>query len=241
MYKYSGLALLVALVSLPAACRNLQWSHGGGEGTGSAPPGNCLGRACHSSILSRPYLHTPAGDGRCGICHERARSDHPRGEGPEFRRVMASSPLVCYDCHYGYEDAPQTAHTPWRMGQCMECHEPHGSEIPALVKKEVNGLCLYCHRDLAARLERTRFGHGADGENCVSSCHAAHWSEQRHLLREKEETLCVSCHGTSEGCLQPGNDNAASTGGTCTGCHFPHGSVLPNMLKINDFIHLNRP
>lgn len=201
----------------------------------------CLTKNCHASVLSASRLHRPARDGECAVCHEQIRSDHPDGEGWEFGRVMGRNPLVCFDCHFVIENNPVNEHKPWRTGHCMECHEPHGSDLPALARKGVEGLCLYCHQDLAARLERVSVRHGDEDESCVTTCHAPHSSEFRSLLRQPQEVLCVTCHETSESCLSGSSPGTGNREGACTTCHFAHGSVLPNMLKINNLLPGRRP
>ena len=125
----------------------------GGEG--------CLTRECHRAVLSGPNLHLPAKDMNCGLCHRRNDRNHPDGTWWEFDRVAWGGRVFCFDCHGESDPKPSFTHRPYEAGLCHECHESHGSTIRPLLKRDVNGLCLYCHRDLAARLERGRITHGA--------------------------------------------------------------------------------
>lgn len=224
------IALAVIALVLPAACR------GPGEFLQSDSDlslfsDSCTTRGCHSSVLSSAMLHTPARDGKCALCHEQRRPDHPDGEGWEFAPVMEKRPIICLDCHLANQDKPVFDHKPSRMGHCLACHESHGSELPALAKRDIEGLCLYCHRDLAARLERVSVRHPALEETCVTTCHTPHRSENRQLLRQPEEILCVSCHEAAEDCLPGTGSRGSYPSAACTGCHYAHGSILPKMLK----------
>jgi predicted CXXCH cytochrome family protein len=229
--------LAAAAAALLAGCGDLSGTllHGTGA---RDETGGCLNGRCHSSVVAASRVHEPVAEGECAACHERleGQQGHPDGYGPEFGTVMVRSPLVCFDCHDRANVRPMNEHKPWRMGHCRECHETHGSEEPSLLKRDVNGLCLYCHRDLAARIDRATVSHVTADQSCVSTCHFPHRSGRRRLLRETEEVICTSCHRISAGCGALVESDNARSGGVCTSCHYPHASVLPNMLKKNRFL-----
>ncbi|HXJ00535.1 MAG TPA: c-type cytochrome [Micropepsaceae bacterium] len=60
---------------------------------------------------------------------------------------------------------------------CFSCHDPHGSENEAILRKPVNDVCLTCH-----------------GPNTQNGPHAASIEAHTHHKRGSTGSQCVSCH-----------------------------------------------
>lgn len=197
----------------------------GGAG-GAAPPSGdgCVTRECHSSVLSAPFLHTPVEEQPCAFCHSTVAVDHLKSMGMEFV-VPRGQTVACVECHARTEPRPAYSHKPYAMDGCRECHEVHGSTIRPLMKRDINGLCSYCHRDVAARIESCKVTHGAVSEGtCVDTCHDPHEADRPRLLRRDKKDLCTECHDTGPGCGAGGENS-------CLDCHFVHAGNRPGMLR----------
>jgi predicted CXXCH cytochrome family protein len=146
----------------------------------------------------------------------------------EFEAITGKDRAFCMGCHPEVGPRPAFSHKPYAVRQCRECHESHGSQIRPLMKRDINGLCCYCHRDVAARLENCRFIHGAvDEESCVDTCHDPHESDNPSLLRKEADDLCLDCHDTPAA----GSPHPLFSEGGCVGCHYPHAGNMPGLLR----------
>lgn len=84
---------------------------------------------------------------------------------------------------------------------CDYCHEGH-SGTGALLKKDINELCLGCHQDRAGRGEH-KVGISPsgpvsglplnDGKISCATCHNPH-SKTKFMLRKPVNEICLSCH-----------------------------------------------
>jgi predicted CXXCH cytochrome family protein len=192
------------------------------------PAEGCLAKECHRPIIGSPYLHAPVAEQPCGFCHRAVEGDHPEGLGMEFEAIMGRDRAFCMSCHPEAGPRPAFSHKPYNLRQCRECHEIHGSSIRPLMKRDINGLCSYCHRDIAARLENCRYVHGAvEEESCVDTCHAPHESDNPSLLRKEADELCLDCHDAPAA----GSSHPFFSEGGCVGCHYPHAGNMPGMVR----------
>ena len=171
---------------------------------------------CHSDLLDYEAMHYPAEDA-CDNCHESTGAPHPSDDSLGFR-LMDKIPELCYYCH---EEPLQHAfpHQPHAKGDCLACHDAHGSERTSLLHLADPDLCLYCHkRDYrtdsteTVNIRRLVMGrmkaHSAiEGGGCMS-CHLSHGSDKRVLLVDsypaedylpaltENFALCFLCHDT---------------------------------------------
>jgi len=169
---------------------------------------------CHGDLVNKGLSHYPAEDA-CDNCHEATGASHP-SDSLGFR-LMDSTPALCFYCHE--EEAAQAfGHRPYAEGNCLGCHDAHGSAQAALLRNEEEELCLGCHNQViqgdsseTANISRLVKGsqqvvHSAiAGMGCLI-CHRAHGSEFRVLLVDAypEENyvpattenfgLCFLCH-----------------------------------------------
>jgi len=173
-------------------------------------------RDCHSELLEHEVLHYPAEDA-CDNCHEATGASHPSEDSLGFR-LMDRVPDLCHYCHDGpvLQGFP---HHPYANGECMACHDAHGSSGPSLLRLPDPELCLGCHRrdirtDTTETVNIRRLvtgrnqAHSAIELGGCMSCHLSHGSDFRALLVESypEEdylpgltenfALCFLCHDT---------------------------------------------
>jgi len=198
---------------------------------------------CHSDLTDQEQKHYPAEDA-CDNCHEATGASHPSADSLGFR-LMDKVPELCYYCH---EEPMQQkfAHLPYAKGECLACHDAHGSAGPSLLRLPDPELCLDCHRrdyrtDSTETLNIRRLvsgqmkAHSAiDLDGCLS-CHLSHGSEFRALLSDHypEEDylpalpenfgLCFLCHDTD---LLSARETESATG-------FRNGTTNLHWLHIN--------
>jgi DmsE family decaheme c-type cytochrome len=150
---------------------------------------------------------------------------------------------VCFACHKDQRSqSNQFSHHPIGEGKvvCSDCHNPHGSPGPKLLKKNtVNETCFTCH---AEKRGPFLWEHQPVAEDCTN-CHTPHGSNITPLLKSRPPFLCQSCHngphssktpmgknvGGYQNGLPPGlNANTSAVGRACLNCHSViHGSNHP--------------
>lgn len=150
---------------------------------------NCLG--CHDphgsatrGLIATGSVHPPFEDG-CDTCHE----------GAAATLVDGGASSLCYACHGDVEEAVQGAafpHGAMAMARCVDCHSPHASRFPRLLRAPAGGVCTPCHEDAAPTAGQ--FGHGAVDWFGCQSCHEPHGGSRAKLLRGTGNPLCNGCH-----------------------------------------------
>ena len=235
-----------------------------GPGTAFVPPaipgasfvGNKTCADCHRSITrvfptsahARIQLEDTraAGQTGCESCHGPASLHVANGGGRgKFIINPGKDPAACFECHRQEQaefQLPQHHPVPEKQMNCVQCHDPHGSDIlrPAggLAMARRNEACAQCHR------EQTRpfvFEHPALREGCTV-CHNPHGSINDKLLVQRDLNLCLRCHAQVQGpSVAPGSlyiGNIDHTTfirmGTCwsSGCHTAvHGSNVDVRLR----------
>jgi DmsE family decaheme c-type cytochrome len=207
---------------------------------------NCLG--CHSEQRSG-YERTPhhaAADPRspkaqqgCETCHGPGSLHSEDSENVDvlqnFKKMAAADINgVCTTCHNRGE------HALWDGSQherrdlsCVNCHKLHEpvSETGSLLKETETQVCAQCHRDKAAKLDRSGHMPLREGKMSCSSCHNMHGSTNVRLLRKGDSIAeaCTSCHAEKRGPYVW--EHAPSRDG-CVTCHDPHGSSNERMLVV---------
>lgn len=139
----------------------------------------CL--SCHQSvkaILDKPFTHPVGGHGSmsCSDCH------NPHGGAGSAR--FAEGPRMadtCNSCHPAQEGPFVFPHVSGSEGDCLTCHEVHGSNNPKqLTRARVYQLCLECHSTQPS---------GTLGSQPPST----------HNLRLPRYQNCLSCHTAVHG------------------------------------------
>jgi DmsE family decaheme c-type cytochrome len=200
----------------------------------------------------------------CMTCHRRdAARSHWEGSTHQLRDVPCTSchqihtqhdrvrekitqTEVCFSCHKEQRammNRPSRHPIPEGKVVCSDCHNPHGSVGPKLVKRDsVNDTCYTCHME-----KRGPFVHNHEpvAEDCMN-CHNPHGTVVENLLKARAPFLCHQCH-TPHGANVPtllGRPATASfptvtsgknpinitQGRGCLNCHTEvHGSNNPSV------------
>ncbi|MEO8033529.1 MAG: DmsE family decaheme c-type cytochrome [Acidobacteriota bacterium] len=106
--------------------------------------------SCHmtqvSSFRNKPYAHRLGRGGmECSSCHE------PHGRpGAGSLRLTEAGELPCLNCHDEKRGPYVFQHGSFAIGDCLTCHEAHGSSNPKRLKRAtVAQLCLECHSPIS--------------------------------------------------------------------------------------------
>jgi len=157
---------------------------------------------CHKRIISKKYVHGPAGSGDCNVCHNPEKEDGVKYK-PQVEIVK-----TCINCHENMDlNKYKYAHGPFAAGSCSECHDVHSSDYPHQLKLEGNDLCINCHNEfkkpdishvvtkhpLSNRKDPSRPGKMLQ----CSSCHNPHGENSPVFFVRGVSTrmeLCGICH-----------------------------------------------
>jgi len=198
----------------------------------------CL--TCHKKDSKRSHWEGSthqARDVACANCHTvHAPRDKVLSKVTQFE--------VCFTCHKDRRaEVSRPSHHPVLEGKvsCSDCHNPHGSAGPKLMKRDsVNDTCYTCHME-----KRGPFVHNHEpvSEDCTT-CHNPHGTVLESMLKARPPFLCHQCH-TPHGGIVPqiiGAQNTAPTaaalgkgttnvvqGRGCMNCHTQvHGTNNPS-------------
>lgn len=195
----------------------------------------CL--TCHDKDSKRTHWEGGAhqtGDVACASCHE----THTAHDKVRDKKTQTE---VCFACHKEQRAQSHKISThPIGAGKvvCSDCHNPHGSSGPKLLKKNtVTETCYSCH---AEKRGPFLWEHQPATEDCTT-CHTPHGSNITPLLKSRTPFLCSECHDGPHNSKVPAAANAAGTqagltavpsenytGRACLNCHvMVHGSNHP--------------
>ncbi|HEX7454580.1 MAG TPA: DmsE family decaheme c-type cytochrome, partial [Gallionella sp.] len=178
----------------------------------------CL--ACHDKDTNRTHWEGSAhqlGDIACASCHEiHAAQDKVRDKKTQTE--------VCFTCHKEQRAESHKVSThPIDAGKvvCSDCHNPHGSAGPKLLKKNtVNETCFSCH---AEKRGPFLWEHQPVTEDCTN-CHTPHGSNIAPLMKSRVPFLCEECHN---GPHQSATPVAGTVGGIQNGFSAKSNSTVP--------------
>jgi predicted CXXCH cytochrome family protein len=109
--------------------------------------------------------------------------------------IEGGGSALCYACHADLEHEVQNAsvpHAALEVAECIDCHSPHASRQPRLLRTPGGGVCLTCHEDQMGGPEL--IAHGAVDWFGCQSCHLPHGGSKPRLLRGVGNELCLGCH-----------------------------------------------
>jgi predicted CXXCH cytochrome family protein len=137
-------------------------------------------------------------------------------------------------------------------GFCVNCHNPHGAldprtgrVTPGLTNAARAELCYQCHTELRFTFARPSH-HPVDepgSDLTCTSCHNPHlvgWSgrvtdpDRPTAVMVNRDEFCLRCHDGSFGLATDLRAKLATgehPGGSCLGCHEPHGSSRPHLQR----------
>jgi predicted CXXCH cytochrome family protein len=171
---------------------------------------------CHRRVVSSQVSCLLAKEDLCVFCHE-----IPADGG--FSRLVKTSEPLCFKCHQKDQFKGSFIHGPIAVGACITCHDPHGGNVPGMLRIVGPQMCLECHKDMNARFTNARFRHKSAVTSCTD-CHSPHMSEQPHMLKSAIPGLCGKCHEkivkdqqTARVKHSPVTEEPA-----CMNCHDPH-------------------
>ncbi len=205
---------------------------------------------CHAATIVQTSPH--ARDSKaCLTCHQLKIAD-----GVTTVVLVSDGVDLCVNCHE--ERAEQARgkllapHKPVREA-CTNCHNPHSSALPNLLKTAVPALCLGCHR--AEKLNTTHARPVARA-NCLN-CHDQHGSNFAFMIKSDKlhkpfaDRSCPTCHRSGFGLTMTArppelcyacHDKAkfarkvlhtAFSEGKCIGCHDPHVGKEAKLLRAS--------
>jgi DmsE family decaheme c-type cytochrome len=185
----------------------------------------CL--ACHQRRAHLFWKGSPheRNDVACTDCHS-VMQPQSRKAALSRKNVVA----VCGECHeVKRAQIGRVEHMPIPEGKisCTDCHNPHGSATPAMLKYDSpNETCYACHADKRGPF---LWEHPPVEESCLN-CHNPHGSDYVNLLTAPPPRLCQRCHDPAEHPSNPYNQSfrfAFNRG--CVNCHANiHGSNHPS-------------
>ena len=121
----------------------------------------------------------------CVSCHE----IHAAHDKVRDRKTQTE---VCFTCHKEQRaDTHKISTHPIDAGKvvCSDCHNPHGSAGPKLLKKNtVTETCFTCH---AEKRGPFLWEHQPVTEDCTN-CHTPHGSNITPLLKDRVRRSCVT-------------------------------------------------
>ncbi len=202
---------------------------------------SCL--ECHPEVKEGFKRHTPYDDKVCISCH--ALGDSLTG----VARPNNLGTDPCFECHKDKINVfdKDHIHGPVAGGDCVICHDPHGSSYEHSLKSPEQILCFSCHsfteKQLSQKVVHEPFRRGR-----CSECHDPHAANNKWVLVKSTESLCLGCHNLEENQkwhehpydVKPRNKVAAHLKLTekgrleCLSCHNPHASRSEHLLKIGD-------
>lgn len=157
---------------------------------------------CHKGIVSKKYVHGPAGSGDCDVCHSFEAKDNVK------YRVNANYSELCKECHEGLSlQKFAYAHGPFAVGDCVSCHNIHSSDYKHQLNSDTNELCKSCHEAFKAKdITHVIARHPLSGKPDPSrpnkllectSCHNPHGEKSSYFFvqgKMSKMEICSICH-----------------------------------------------
>ncbi len=172
--------------------------------------------------------------------------------------TAAKADGICLTCHLNQETQVgrlESGHAHSQVA-CTQCHSIHGAEVQAGMRPQqllpgnataatletsrtlvsrtpaaINHLCAGCHTSEMAQFYRPYAHRVSQGAMSCVDCHNPHGaflSGNREMFAANEPG-CFRCHSEFRGPFP--FEHAAIKLEGCMGCHEPHGSVNPKLLR----------
>lgn len=185
----------------------------------SAEKTSCITSACHSTLTKVKYGHGPVEAEECAECHGTSKGHASNPKKNKFAAIKNVS-AKCYGCHDKFPPKKYT-HAPVADGECIACHNPHGSDNKFLLAEKGSKLCFNCHDD---EIIKGKFVHGPAAVGGCIACHEPHTSDYEKNLRATGPDLCFMCHIEKAEAVRTAAFVHSPVEEDCTGCHNPHSA-----------------
>ncbi len=177
------------------------------NGLSEDQPALCYG--CHDkTMFEKKTVHAAIGMG-CTACHDPHASKNPK-------LLKAEAPDLCFGCHDKKEFTRKTVHAPVAGGMCLTCHNPHASNEISLLLKKPAETCLQCHEGYDKKI------HGIAG-----------FGAKPHPVRPETKKWLKTDKGSKAVEAELMDPSRPGKPFYCAGCHEPHSSNVPNLLRFN--------
>jgi predicted CXXCH cytochrome family protein len=223
-------------------------------------PQESLCLECHQDVqtaIADGEPHEPAAGGDCAVCHQPHGGSHPAllvsstGELCAGCHDVASGEILtahsgfsvsgadCTDCHSPHAGVKGTVglllpdgHQPFIDGECMTCHSDKSGQALTAAPR---ALCLSCHTDFEASIDKPVIHAPIHGERSCVDCHSPHVGYGPGFMGSEGVKACLDCHDDAEftGTVrhEPAYDD-------CTTCHQPHAADHRALLETADIQQL---
>lgn len=118
-------------------------------------------------------VHEPVARRRCSACHD----------GAADQSLAKPWTEKCASCHQDIVRHREYMHGPVGAMACKQCHLPHASALPSLLRQRDPDLCTVCHGDTLSRQPPFH----DDPNRACTTCHDPHGSDFRYLLKSDSE------------------------------------------------------
>ena len=156
---------------------------------------------CHADIRadSFKYSHHPIREGLvvCSDCHNPMGSP---GDTKELKEFTVNE--TCYNCHAEKRGPMLWEHQPVR-DNCLNCHTPHGSNQPRLMKEPMAFLCSSCHSDISTRNSSGGAFGGHAGIPAAGPRNGFNMGSNRFVEEPITQRGCLNCHSQVHGSNSP--------------------------------------
>lgn len=197
-------------------------------------------RTCHdphateTKGLLRSNQHAPFADGNCDVCHEQS-------SGAKAFAIKNTPERLCKMCHRDVgktEMATATTyrHSETRESYCVDCHNPHTSDVEHILIAGQSVLCMRCHFNTANHSKKSSEYLTHEGQDC-STCHNLHDADNETLLISQGSDLCAGCHQRAHSVSHPLGEDVIDPRDnkpmTCLDCHQMHGADFDLYLPLD--------
>ncbi len=138
---------------------------------------------------------------------------------------------LCLTCHQKLLEQTKRGyqHSPFEVGKCSSCHDPHASDYLGILLADERDLCLSCHN--LSKEYRLPLLHKPFAERVCLSCHHPHASNYYGILQDSQRNVCFSCHlKVAQQAKLPVQHVPFVRGKSCTECHKPHSAEVEMLL-----------
>ena len=182
-WTVSGLVMVAAAVIIAVGCspqRRERLKHfffevpDPAKSEENTPPSQTMVRPLPSVAGAESFqsMHPPFARRRCADCHDAER-------GQALLQPWADR---CASCHPDTFEPRPFVHGPFASMACNECHLPHASTLPALLRRPDPDLCVTCHEPSMIRNDAYHF----DLAMACGTCHEPHAGPDHRLLKPIE-------------------------------------------------------